>query len=148
MGVSIKMEFKQVEARRHQLPRLVAAVPSEVLDTRRDGLRVLGERVAGQVVEPQMPRARFEDVDHVGADGEHIVYTVTVGRQHLIVEDDVEQKVAGDGQTDDVGTAGYLIGSIPGINALAAGVLGARILDEKDAGSGLLKYLGGKAQFD
>ena len=104
--------------------------------------------MASQIVEPQVPRARFEDVDHVGADGEHVVYAVAVGRQHCGIEDDVEQEIASDGQADDVSAAGDLVRSVPGIDALAAGVLSARILNEKDEGSGLLKYLGSKAQFD
>ena len=148
MRVSIEVEFEHVEAGRHQLPRSVAAIPGEVLGTRSDGLGALDERIAGQVVEPQVPRARFEEVDHVGVDGERIVYAVAVGRQHLRVEDDVEQKVAGDGQADDVGAAGNLIGSIPGIDALATGVFGASVLNKKDEGGGLLKNLCGEAQFD
>ena len=148
MGVSIEVEFEYVEAGRHQLPCLVAAIPSEVLSTRSNSLRALDECVTRQVVKPQVPRARFKDVDHVGADGERVVYAVAIGRQHRGVENDVEQKVAGDGQADDVGTAGDLVRSIPGIDALTAGVLSARVLNEKDERSGLLKYLSGKAQFD
>ena len=86
MRVSIEVEFEHVKSGRHQLPGLVAAIPSKVLSTRSNSLRAFDERVPGQVVEPQMPRARFEDVDHVGADGERVVYTIAVGRQHLIVE--------------------------------------------------------------
>ena len=72
--------------------------------------------------------------DHVGMDGEHIVYAIAVGRQHLRGEDDVEQQVAGHGQADDIGAAGNLVRSIPRIDALATGVLSASILDEKDEG--------------
>ena len=57
MGVSIEVEFEQVKARRHQLSRLIAAIPSEVLSTRSDGLRTLDKRMAGQIVEPQVPGA-------------------------------------------------------------------------------------------
>ena len=105
MGVSIEVEFEYVEAGRHQLPCLVAAIPSEVLSTRSNSLRALDERVAGQVVEPQVPGAWFEDIDHVSANGEHIVYAVAIGSQYRGVEDDVEQEVAGDGQANDVGAA-------------------------------------------
>ena len=45
-------------------------------------------------------------------------------------------------------TAGDLVGSIPRIDALAAGVLDARVLNKKNEGSGLLKDLSSKAQFD
>ena len=39
MRVSIEVEFEQVEAGWHQLPRLVSAIPSEILSTRSDSLR-------------------------------------------------------------------------------------------------------------
>ena len=148
MSVSIEVEFEYVEAGRHQLSCLIAAIPSKILSTRSNSLRALDERVASQVVEPQVPRARFENVDHVGADGECVVYAVAVGRQHCGIEDDVEQEITGDGQGDDVGAAGDLVCSIPGIDALTADIFGARVLDEKDERGGLLKYLGSKAQFD
>ena len=147
MSVSVEVEFEQVEAGRHPVPGLVAAVPREMLNARRDRLRPLDEHVTSQVVEPQAPRARREEVDHVGTDGERVVYAVAVGRQHLRVEGDVEQEIAGDRKADDVGAADDLIRSIPGIDALAAGVRRASVLDKKDEGRGLLENPGHKAQF-
>ena len=76
MGVSIEVKFEQIEAGRHQLPCLVATIPSEVLSTRSDSSRAFDEHVAGQVVEPQVPRPRFEDVDHISTNGERVVYAV------------------------------------------------------------------------
>lgn len=69
---------------------------------------------------PKASQVRREEVDHVGADGQRVVYAVAVGRQHLRVKDDVEQEIAGDRKADDMGAAGDLVRSIPGIDALAA----------------------------
>ena len=104
-GVASDVQLDYVEAGRHALAALVAAVPVPC-DVAGLAVLLLGKKQpAGQIIEPQVQGAGGEYVDEVEGDEELVVDPVAVGRNEHGAEREAGKELIGYGQTHDVGTA-------------------------------------------